>query len=246
MGEPSRALETSRTKVSCKDCTLGDLCLPHGLDSTEVEHLDRVVLRHRLLARGEHVFRAGDGCLSLYAVRSGSIKSYVSTQNGSEQILDFHLPGELLALDGLENERHTCSALAMEATHICELPVFQLEKMCQLLPGLPRQLLRLIGREVATDHAMLLLLGKKSAMERLATFLFTLCARFKQRGFSEREFNLSMPRDDIANYLGLARETVSRLFTRFQEEGLLTVQRRNIRIHDLNRLQALANPGTSD
>jgi CRP/FNR family transcriptional regulator len=150
------------------------------------------------------------------------------------------LPGELVGLDALEHDNHMCAAVAMETVHVCELPLAQLEEMCHRLPGLPHRILRLIGREVAAKHAMLLLLGKRSAKERLATFLLNLASRFRQRGFSEKEFNLSMPRDDIANYLGLARETVSRLLTRFEVDGLLSVQRRRVRIHDMDRLQALA------
>jgi CRP/FNR family transcriptional regulator len=151
------------------------------------------------------------------------MKTCVPTADGHEQILGFHLPGELVGLDALENENHVCGAVALETVHVCELPLAQLETMCHRLPG----------------HAMLLLLGKRSAQERLATFLLSLAVRFRQRGFSEKEFGLSMPRDDIANYLGLARETVSRLLSRFQTDGLLSVQRRRVRIHDMDRLQTL-------
>ncbi len=228
------------SKASCTNCALAALCLPGGLDPPAIDQLSRIVRRRRVL-RGEHLFRAGDSLQSLYAVHSGAVKTYLTAKDGNEQILNFYLPGDLLGLDALERESHTCSAIAMDTVHICELLVCQLEEMCHVLPKLPHKMLKLLGREVATSHAMLLLLGKKSALERLATFLFSVSVRLQQRGFSEREFNLSMPRDDIANYLGLARETVSRLFSYLQEDGLLTVQRKHVRIHDMDRLRALAS-----
>lgn len=226
-------------KISCGQCSLAELCLPGGLNQTEIEQLNRIIRRRRPVPRGDHVFQVGDPSQSLYAVHSGCVKTCIPTSDGHEQILGFNLPGELVGLDALENENHICGAVALETVHVCELPLAQLKDMCHCLPGLPHRLLRLIGREVTAKHAMLLLLGKRSAEERLATFLLNLASRFRQRGFSEKEFGLSMPRDDIANYLGLARETVSRLFTRFQIDGLLSVQRRYIHIHDMDRLQTL-------
>lgn len=231
---------TSRIKISCDRCSLAELCLPRGLNQPEIDQLNRIIRRRRPVPRGDYVFQVGDVSQSLYAVHSGSLKSCTPTADGHEHILGFHLPGELVGLDALEHDNHMCAAVAMETVHVCELPLAQLEEMCHRLPGLPHRILRLIGREVAAKHAMLLLLGKRSAKERLATFLLNLASRFRQRGFSEKEFNLSMPRDDIANYLGLARETVSRLLTRFEVDGLLSVQRRRVRIHDMDRLQALA------
>jgi CRP/FNR family transcriptional regulator len=233
-------------RISCGHCSLAELCLPAGLNQPEVEQLNRIIRRRRPVPRGDPVFQVGDPSQSLYAVHSGCIKTCTPTADGHEQILGFHLPGELVGLDALENENHVCGAVALETVHVCELPLEQLEDMCHRLSALPHRLLRLIGREVTAGHAMLLLLGKRSAEERLATFLVNLASRFRQRGFSEKEFGLSMPRDDIANYLGLARETVSRLFTRFQADGLLSVQRRRVRIHDMQRLQTLATSAASN
>ncbi len=230
----------SRIKISCSHCSLAELCLPRGLNQPEVDQLNRIVRRRRPVPRGEPVFQVGDASQALYAVHSGCVKSCAPTPDGHEHILGFHLPGELVGLDALEYDNHMCAAVAMETVHVCELPLAELEDMCHRLPGLPHRILRLIGREVAAKHAMLLLLAKRSADARLATFLLNLSSRFSQRGFSEKEFNLSMPRDDIANYLGLARETVSRLLTRFQLDGLLSVQRRRVHIHAMHRLQALA------
>ena len=230
----------SRIEISCSHCSLAELCLPRGLNQPEVDQLNRIVRRRRPVPRGEPVFQVGDASQALYAVHSGCVKSCAPTPDGHEHILGLHLPGELVGLDALEHDNHMCAAVAMETVHVCELPLAELEDMCHRLPGLPHRILRLIGREVAAKHAMLLLLAKRNAEARLATFLLNLSSRFSQRGFSEKEFNLSMPRDDIANYLGLARETVSRLLTRFQLDGLLSVQRRRVHIHAMDRLQALA------
>jgi CRP/FNR family transcriptional regulator, anaerobic regulatory protein len=239
-----RTTSAARIRVSCGHCSLADLCLPQGLKQAEIEQLNTIVRRRRPVPRGESVFRVGDPSLSIYAVHSGCVKTCSSTSDGHEQILGFHLPGEFVGLDALESDSHRCAAVAMETVHVCELPLVQLEQMCHRLPGLPHRILRLIGAEVAAKHALLLLLGKRSAEERLAAFLLNLSARFRQRGFSEQKFNLSMPRDDIANYLGLARETVSRLLTRFQLDGLLSVERRCIFIRDISRLALLAHmPG---
>ena len=234
-------MDLSALKVSCRDCSLAELCLPMGLSAGEIEQLDRIIRRRRPLRRGEHLFEVGDEFHALCAVRSGTIKTHISSGDGGEQVLGFHLPGELVGLDALDDGRHSCVAVALEATTLCELPFQRLTDLCQALPGLNQQLHRLIGREIAQDHGMLLLLGKKSAEERLASFLVSLSNRFRHRGFSAREFHLSMSRHDIGNYLGLAVETVSRLFSSFRGAGLLSVQRRFVRIEDLDRLRAMAN-----
>lgn len=227
-------------RVGCKECSLSELCLPRGLAPAELEQLDSIVRRTRPLRRGQHVFRIGDHMRALYAVRSGSVKAYVPVEDGEEQVLGFFLPGELLGLDAIEDSTHACSALALETTSLCELPFETLEHLCQNVSGLQRQMNRLAAREISRDHAMLLLLGKRSAEQRLAAFLLNLSERFAYRGFSPHAFNLRMSRRDIGNYLGLALETVSRLFARFQDEGLLTVDRRLVQINDLERLRATA------
>jgi CRP/FNR family transcriptional regulator len=228
-------------KVSCGSCSLSELCLPRGLSATELDELDNVVHHKRKLERGSYLFRAGAELKAIYAVRSGSLKTTLSTSDGAEQVTGFHLPGELLGLDGLGDDLHTCNAQALESTTVCELPYQEFEALCGQIDGLRRQVMHLVGKEIAQDHRMLLALGKMAAEERLATFLLSLSRRYRLRGFSELEFNLTMPRHDLANYLGLAVETVSRLFSRMQDEGLLAVQRRSIQILDMDGLRRLAH-----
>ncbi len=226
-------------KIACAECSLYRLCLPMGLEDEDLDKLDAMLKRPRPLRRGDHLFRTNDSFRSIFAVRSGSIKTYTPCEDGTEQVIGFHLPGELVGLDAIEEDRHICSAKILETTSVCELPYNRLFDLSKDIPSLQRHFLRLMSRELGRDEHMLLLLGKATAEERLATFLVNLSQRFKARGFSEMEFNLSMSRHDIGNYLGLAVETVSRMFSRLQDDGVVTVHRKNIQIHDLSRLQAM-------
>lgn len=228
-------------KLVCKNCGLHDLCLPLGITGQEIEMLERIVHRKRPLQRNDHLFRPGDAMTSIYAVRSGSIKTYTLTDEGLEQITGFHLPGELLGLDAIGDGSHPCAAKALETSSVCEIPFDRLEELTLRIPGLQRQIFCIMSREIQSDEHVMILLGKKTADERLAAFLLSLSGRFKRRGFSALEFNLPMSRHDIANYLGLAVETVSRLFTRFQNTGLISVRRKFVAITDLDGLRGVAN-----
>ncbi len=220
------------------------VCLPCGLGPEGLERLKGVSPRPSPVEHGEHLFRPGDTLRALYAVKSGSVKVYKPMADGDEQIVGFHFPGELIGLDGLATNSHTCAAAALETTAICEFPVTQLHEMCHNYPPVRQELNRLLGTHLTHLRNMLLLVGRKSAEGRLAGFLLDLSGRLKTRGYSPCQFYLSMSRLDIANYLGLAVETVSRVFSRFQDEGLLSVQLRHVYIQDLDRLQGLVSAGT--
>lgn len=210
-----------------------------GLTPEDVDRLDAIVKRNRPLQRGDHVFRTDDGFRSLYVVKTGSVKTYTQCADGSEQVVGFHLPGEILGLDAIQTLKHGCSARVLETSAICELPFERLQELSGNIPSLQHQMFRLLSKEIGQDTEMLALLGKSTAEERLASFLVSLSNRFKRRGFSASDFFLSMSRQEIGSYLGLALETVSRLFTRFQDEGLLKVERKHVQILDLEGLQAL-------
>lgn len=239
-------LDYPALKVACSECNLSHLCMPMGLDAEDLERLDKIVRRPKPLRRGAHLYRAGDPFRCIYAVRSGSVKTYTPCEDGSEQVIGFHLPGELVGLDAIESERHVCSARILETAAVCELPFRRLEELSETLPSLQRQFIRILSKELAREEAMLMLLAKATAEERLASFLVNLSSRFRARGFSETEFNLSMSRHEIGNYLGLAVETVSRMFSRLQEDGVVTVLRKNVRIQDLGRLRAMAGGELDD
>ncbi|MCW8907513.1 MAG: fumarate/nitrate reduction transcriptional regulator Fnr [Sedimenticola sp.] len=224
-------------KVACRNCSLASLCLPMGLTPEDVDLLDSIVKRDRPLHRGDHLFRQGDPFRFIYVVKTGTVKSFDPGEDGSEQVLGFHLPGELIGLDAIETGHHHCSAKILETTAVCEIPFTRLEELSSTIPSLQHQMFRLMSREIGHDEDMLTLLGKRNAEERLASFLLSLSGRFQRRGFSPSDFYLSMSRHEIGNYLGLAVETISRLFTRFQEEGLLNVERKHIQLLDIKRLK---------
>jgi CRP/FNR family transcriptional regulator len=234
-----KVISFEHIKVACKNCSLGTLCLPLGLAPEDVERLDSIVKRNRPLHRGDHLFRNGDKFRSLYVVKTGSIKTYTPSEDGGEQVLGFHLPGEIIGLDAIEQETHSCSGKVLETSAICEIPFARLEELSSTIPSLQHQMYRLLSKEIGQDTEMLMLLGKKNAEERLATFLLSLSGRFKKRGLSSSDFYLSMSRHEIGNYLGLAVETVIRLFTRFQDEGLLNVERKHVQLLDLNKLEEI-------
>ena len=247
MNEPVSTITTAEAqshlpqgKVACQDCSLFQLCLPVGIDHSDLAEVDRIIKRRRPIQRGDQLFASGDKFRSIYAVRSGSLKTSVLTEDGREQVTGFFLPGEIVGLDAIATSVHTCTARALETTSVCEIPYDELESLGARIPSLPRQLLRIMSRDMHHDQLLLLLLGKRSADERLAAFLFSLSQRFGLRGYSPNEFNLSMSRNDIGNYLGLAVETVSRLFSRLQEDGILVVRSRHVQLRDIARLHALA------
>ncbi len=226
-------------RTSCCNCSLSELCLPHGMSDEDMNALDQIVKRQQPYQPGQHVFRAGDQSRALFAVRSGCLKTYCTTEDGNEQVLGFTLPGELVGLDGMGDDVYASNSIVLETASICELPYDRLEEMCHSLSGLNHQLMRLASKEITSDQEMQLLLGKRTAEEKLAAFFLSLSTRYKPRGLSATNFNLPMSRQDIGNYLGLALETVSRLFAHFQEEGLLKVNRREITITDLPRLKGM-------
>ncbi len=223
-------------KVACQECSLNEICLPVGIDFDDMEQLDAIIDRKRPLARGDHLFQVGDHLRTIYAVRSGSLKTYSTSEDGQEQVMGFHLPGELVGLDAIANDTHPLAAKTLETTSVCEIPFEALASLSSQLPGLQHQMLRVMSQEIRNDEQNMLTLGQRSAEERLAAFLISLSDRYRRRGFSDTQFNLTMSRGDIGNYLGLALETVSRLFTRFQNEGLLKVERRHIELLNRQRL----------
>jgi len=232
--------ESGCAAISCQNCGLYQLCLPMGLDSADTSLLDRYVKRKRLFKRGEVFYRIGEAFNNVYAIRSGSVKTYISTDDGRLQITGFHVPGELLGLNAIDERRYNCEAMALETTSVCEISVDCFEELARQIPSVHYQMLKMMSREIKHNQELMLLLGKKNAEERLATYLLSLSRRFALRNYSPTQFNLSMSRGDIGNYLGIAEETVSRIFTRFQEEGVITSERRHIILNDLERLSNIA------
>ena len=226
-------------KTACSNCNLRELCLPLGLTLEELEQLDSMVSTRRRIKRGDHLYRAGEAFDAIYAIRSGFFKTDVLLEDGRDQVTGFQMAGELLGLDGISTEHHTCNAIALEDSEICAIPFSRLEVLSREIHTLQHHFHKVMSREIVRDHGVMMLLGTMRAEERLAAFLLNLSQRFTARGFSHAEFYLRMTREEIGSYLGLKLETVSRAFSRFQEEGHIAVQQKHIRILNVNGLKAL-------
>lgn len=236
----NQVIKLSDLKSHCENCSLYDLCLPMGLESGDLDRLDNVIKRRQSVEKNKFLFRLGEPLKSVYAIRSGSFKTYLTNPDGTEQIVGFSLPGELLGMDGISDEKHTCTAKALETSSVCEIPFERLESLARDIPGLQHQLLRLMSKEIQQDQNLMLLLAQMPADTRLASFLLGLSERLNKRGYASNDFNLSMSRGDIANLLGMAVETISRLLSHFQDIGLLKVERKHISVLNLDELRKLA------
>ena len=242
----SSIIDFHTLKKSCADCSLHELCLPRGLDRQALAQLEKVVKRTYALHKGEYLFRTGDNFKYIYALRSGSMKLHLLDMQGNNQVLGFYFPGEILGLDAIDKRKHLCNAEALETGSYCAFPFSSLSEMCLTVPDLQRQIFRLMSRELTYENELLLTIGKKGAEERLATFLITLSSRFQQLGYSPVEIKLSMARQEIASYLGLTIETVSRLFGRFQRAGLLDVKRKHVHIKNMEALRNISSGCVGD
>jgi CRP/FNR family transcriptional regulator len=212
-----------------------------SLDMTELSKLDDIVDRSKPLSKGQTLSAQGDKFQSVYAIKTGSVKTYTTSCSGEEQITGFYFPGDLIGLNGIDTGICPDSIKILETTTVCQVQFEQLDVLSVELPKLRRQLLKTMSKEICNEQHMLQLLAKKNADERIATFLIRLANRFKVRGFSESRFRLSMSRHEIGNYLGLTVETVSRVLTRLQKNGLITVENKEIEILDSKALLKLSN-----
>jgi CRP/FNR family transcriptional regulator len=229
--------DISHIRSSCATCSLREICLPVGLNDQEIQVLGDVVSYKRKVPRGGYLHRTGMKFQSLFAVRSGFFKTCVLEEDGRQQVTGFHMTGELLGLDAISTDTHTCDAIALEDSEVCEIPFAKLEEISRTIPSLMRHFHKIMSREIVRDHGVMLLLGSMKAEERLASFLLNLSRRFLMRGYSESEFNLRMTREEIGSYLGLKLETVSRAFSKLQDENIITVDNKHIQINDIDRLK---------
>lgn len=228
-------------EVNCGQCRMNTLCLPIALQIEEVDQLNAIVQRGRPFQKDDHIFRTADPFKSVYVVRSGSVKTYAINDSGIEQVTGFYFPGEIFGMDGIAHPHYISSAIALETSAICEIPFSRLEELSVSLPSLQRHFFRVMSREITNDQQLISLLSKNSADERIATLLLSISVRNARRDLSGTRFRLPMSRADIGNYLGLTVETVSRVFSRFQRQRLLNVDKREIELLDVPNLQVLAN-----
>ena len=231
----------SQMKTLCSTCSLRELCLPVGLMPNEFEQLDAVIRQSRRLKKGEYLFRAGEPFSSLYAIRTGFFKTTVASQDGRDQVTGFFMSGELIGMDGICSHVHSCDAVALEDSEVCELPFAHMENLGQRIPSLQTHFFRLMSREIVRDQGVMLLLGNMRAEERLAAFLLNLSNRLYSRGFAANDFILRMSREEIGSYLGLKLETVSRTLLKFHHEGLILVEHKHIQILEPQALKKMVS-----
>jgi len=230
-------------QVKCGNCRLNSLCLPLALESEDIEQLDSIIQRSKPLQKSNHLYREGDEFQSVFAVRSGTIKAYKTTDDGREQVTGFYFPGEIVGMDGISNNTHASSAKALETSALCEIPFTSLERLSTLMPSLQRHFFQLMSREITADQQLITLLSKNSADERVAALLLSISTRNSRRKLSATQFRLPMSRVDIGNYLGLTVETVSRVFSRMQKMEILHVDNKEIDILDIEGLRGVADIG---
>ncbi len=237
-------IKAAKLVVACSSCNLRTLCLPLGLPGAELERLDSLILTRRTLRRGEALFRTGDAFTALYAVRTGFFKTRVSSHDGRDQVTGFQMAGELLGMDGIATDAHTCDAVALEDSQVCIIPFGELGRASRECEDLQHQLYRIMSGEIVRDHGVMLLLGRMQAEERVAAFLLNLTQRLHQRGFSSSSLVLRMTREEIGSYLGLKLETVSRCFSKLQQDGVLKVRHRHLEVLDPAALRHIVEGAT--
>ncbi|MCS4291887.1 CRP/FNR family transcriptional regulator [Comamonas sp. BIGb0152] len=234
-------MTSNSIKVACSSCNLRELCMPVGLSSEQMERIDEIVATRRKIKRGSALFRNGETFTSLYAIRTGFFKTSIATEDGRDQVTGFQMAGEIIGLDGIVSDRHSCDAIALEDAEVCVMPYSSLEELSREVTALQHHVHKVMSREIVREHGVMLLLGSMRAEERLAAFLLNLVQRLHARGFSQHELILRMTREEIGSYLGLKLETVSRTFSKFAEENIIEVKQRHVRILDTDKLQGLIN-----
>lgn len=227
----------SQTHNTCQDCNRMNICFANSLAGEELAAYDSIVKRSKILNRGDFLYQAGDQFSSFYVIRSGSIKTFIDDEEGREQILGFSIQGDVVALDATTSTVYPTTAQALETTYVCEIPFATYMELAVEIPALYQQLLAQMSHQIRDEEEHTLLIGTKSAEQRLASLLINFSNRYAARGFSKNEFNLYMSRRDIGNYLSAAMETVSRLFSRLQANGLIEVRGKLVKIKDLEGLK---------
>lgn len=226
--------------ISCSNCNLNQLCLPFSLNNEELNRLDDLIERKKPYQKNQYLFEAKQPLGALYAVRSGSFKSFLIDENGTEQITGFHLPGDIIGFDGISDKTYKTYAQALETSMVCEIPFNTIDNLSSTMPSLRQQVQRLMSNEISADQSMFMLLSKKTAEQRICTFLVSLSKRFDERNLSAANFRLTMTRAEIGNYLGLTVETVSRIISKLQKRELINLDGKFVEILSLDGLKQLA------
>lgn len=225
-------------KIACSSCNLRELCLPVNLSADEVALVENLTQQKRSFHRGDYLYRSGSKFLSLYAIRTGFFKTQVLHEDGREQVTGFQMAGEIIGLDAISTDIHTCDAIALEDSEVCEMPFASLEELSRDIPSLQNHLHKIMSREIVRDQGIMLLLGSMRAEERLGAFLLNLSQRYAARGYSPYSFQLRMTRQEIGSYLGLKLETVSRTLSLLQQRGFIQIRNKSLDLLDVAGLQS--------
>ncbi|MCA8236071.1 fumarate/nitrate reduction transcriptional regulator Fnr [Burkholderia cenocepacia] len=236
---PNAGSWAPRQAPHCSSCAMRHLCMPQGLAPEALSRLESVICAARPVKRGEALFREGDAFDNLYAVRSGSLKTVATRHDGREQVTGLHLAGEALGLDGICDDTHPRTAVALEDSSVCVIPYSALKALCSEAGSMQLRMHKLMSEQIVRETSQTMLLGSLNAEERVAAFLLDVSSRYLKRGYSPSEFNLRMTREDIGSYLGMTLETVSRTLSKFQKRGLIEMQGRHVQIVDFDGLQHL-------
>jgi CRP/FNR family transcriptional regulator len=229
-------------KVACSNCNLRELCMPVGLEVSDMKKLDEVVATRRQVKQGQMLFGNGDPFTSLYAIRTGFFKTCVANEDGREQVTGFQMAGEIIGLDGIVTDQHSCNAVALEDSEVCVMPFANVEELSREFPVLQRHVHKVMSREIVRENGMMMMLGNMRAEERLAAFLLNLVQRLHARGFSQSEMILRMTREEIGSYLGLKLETISRTFSKLSDDGIIEVKQRYVKILAPDEMKKIFNP----
>lgn len=235
----SQRSASALSKIACNGCNLHELCMPVGLTFEEAEKFNNVIAVRKRVKKGAALYRRGEEFTALYAIRTGFFKTMVTADDGHEQVTGFQMAAEVLGLDGIHNNRHSCDAMALEDSDVCVVPFAKLEDLAHEVHTFQRQIHRMMSREIVREHSVMLLLGSMRADARLAAFLMDLVQRLHSRGYSSHELVLRMTREEIGSFLGLKLETVSRMFSKFVEDGLIEVKQRHVVILKPQNLTAI-------
>jgi CRP/FNR family transcriptional regulator len=229
-------------KIACSNCNMRELCMPVDLSQEELDRIDRIIGARRKVKRGETLYHNGEKFTNLYAIRTGFFKTCITSEDGRDQVTGFQMAGEVIGLDGIVHDHHTCDAIALEDAEICAMPFAQIEDLSREVNALQHHVHKIMSREIVREHGVMLLLGSMRAEERLAAFLLNLAQRLHARGFSKSELVLRMTREEIGSFLGLKLETISRTFSKFVDDGIVDVKQRHVHILNTHALQEIVNP----
>lgn len=230
----------SALHISCKDCRLKSLCLPQTLGGFQTQMFENIVRHLPPIKDKNYLFRQGDKFNNLYIVRTGCVKQVISSRDGIDQVIGFSLSGEMLGMDAIATGHYSESAVTLKTTTVCALEFDKFEELCEKIPGLAKQILKMAGQELIDEHDLRLSLATKNSEEKLALFLSSLSTRFQLLGYSPYEFELPMGRSDIGNYLGMAPETISRTVKKLIRKGLINAEMHSVVIKKLDELKAMA------